>query len=194
VLLRIPKLGFQAPISKLFKASRNPGLQTGKSHRLALSLDGAVRIGPQMPLVSGNKAPQMAGLDGPAARRLRSSEPGGKLVSGSQSGTYSNADWLQRPVRPKSQDGFSEPGWRRLGLIVCSYPEPVRMMKCQDVCNRRQRVSVGSSSGVREAGLLQSRGEGAETLKVGENGKHAGCVQDKNRDTASLVCWGGGGD
>jgi hypothetical protein len=47
---------------------------------------------------------------------------------------------------PKSQDRFSEPGRWRLGSIVCSYPEPVRMMRCQNVCNRQARVSVSSSS------------------------------------------------
>ena len=48
----------------------------------------------------------------------------------------------------KYQERLSGRGWRRLGLIVCSYPEPVRMMICQNVCSRQQQVSVNGSSGV----------------------------------------------
>jgi hypothetical protein len=43
----------------------------------------------------------------------------------------------------KSQEWFSEPGWWRLGLIVCSYPEPVRMMRCQ-------KGLQSSAAGIRE--------------------------------------------
>jgi hypothetical protein len=68
-----------------------------------------------------------------------------------QSDAYSDADWHKKPVRLKSKGWFSGPGWWRLGLIVCSYPEPVRMMRCQNVCDRRRQLSVNnSSSGVRE--------------------------------------------
>lgn len=47
---------------------------------------------------------------------------------------------------PSLRDRLSEPGRWRLGLIVCSYPEPVRMMRCQTVCNQQEQVSVSSSS------------------------------------------------
>lgn len=57
----------------------------------------------------------------------------------------------------ESQAWFSEPGMWRPGLIVCSYPEPVRMMRCQDFCNQQQQVSVSSSSG--ESPRCRERGK-----------------------------------
>jgi len=35
-------------------------------------------------------------------------------------------------------------------MIVCSYPQPVRMMRCQNLCSCGQQVSVNGSFGVRE--------------------------------------------
>lgn len=61
----------------------------------------------------------------------------------------------------KSQVWFSEPGLWRLYLIVCNYPEPVRMAKCQNFCNRQPQVSVDGSSGV-----SPSFGEGQQRTKV----------------------------
>jgi hypothetical protein len=60
----------------------------------------------------------------------------------------------------KSQVWFSEPGLWSLYLIVCSYPEPVRMVKCQNFCTQQQQLSVNGSSGVRP-----SCGERQERLR-----------------------------